>query len=270
MRDHSIYKTGFDNTVIISDAYGSFDGDGHKIRNIVLNNYSGSDAQNVAFMNFSTIANTDFYNLVIMSCTATCPIIFTTNTGNTVNGQKGLVNCNFGIYVANSHPMSLPICNIAEDCCFNIKGRVLDNRKITFGQFTKRTHFNFEDLIMHNSSIFDITNSYSMTNVYITGKIKNLENLSYDKYTINEAILRGSLINSYIAVEYDGKANENLTQTISISGTGFIDKELWCKNGFNRLSNITNSTSNLNTITTAQAQDVEYLNSIGFAVVPVS
>ena len=109
-----------------------------------------------------------------------------------------------------------------------------------------------------------------MTNVYITGKIKNLSNLQYDKYSIDKAILSGSLINSYIAVEYDGKANEDLPQTISISGTGFIDKELWCKNGFNRLANVTNSTSSLNTITTAQAQDADYLNSIGFAVIPVN
>lgn len=270
MRDHSIYKTGFNNTAMIKDAYGSFDGDGHEIRNIVLNNYTGSDVQNVAFMNFSTIANVDFKNLVIMDCSATCSLIFCGASGNTVSGQKGLVNCNFGIFVANSIGKALPLYNDdVNDCCFNIEGKLTNDSPIILSQRMKRTHINL-DLNMNYNKVFKINGSGTASSIYITGKIKNLTTLSYDKYSTSEAILNtGSLTNSYIAVEYDGPVNENISQTISINGTGFIDKELWCKNGFNKLANVTNSTTSLNTITTAQAQDADYLNSIGFAVVPV-
>lgn len=257
MRDHPIYKTGFNAKAMIKDLYGTFDGDGHSIRNIVLNNYAGSNVQNVALMSFSTIANVDFKNLIISNCNATCSLIFCSGSGNLINGQKGLVNCNFGIYVANSTGESLPMGHPITDCCFNIEGMITNSLYLYTN--IERTQFNLNITISYDSVIRgDVLATF--TNCYFTGKIKNIEKLESAN-----SICNVPFSNSYIAVEYEGGSGYN---GIKISGTGFIDKELWCKNGFTGL--VDNPSSDyIRPITTAQAQDANYLNSIGFAVVPV-
>jgi len=256
MRDHPVYKNGFDKAKMVHDAYGTFDGDGHLIKNIVLNNYTGSNISNVAFMYFGDICNVDFINLVMINCDANCPLICAWGGGD---GLGRLRNCNFGIYVANCSGKSFPFTSSqTEDCCFNIKGRVTDS--LYFSVNIKRTHLNL-DIIESHSYALNGSNTITFTNCYITGKIKNSGTIG-----TNNGIFVPKFSNSYIAVEYEGDSHYS---GIKITGTGFIDKELWCKNGFTGLSESPGS-GYVTPITTAQAQDADYLNSIGFAVIPTN
>lgn len=256
MRDHPTYKNGFYSIQIAKDQYGTFDGGGHSIKNIVLNNYNGSSDYDVAVMYFGDICNIDFINLVMINCDATCPLICACGGGD---GLGKLRDCNFGICVANSNGKSLPFTSSPTvDCCFNIKGRVTDS--LYFSVDIIRTHLNL-DIIESDNYALNGSNTITFTNCYITGKIKNTKKISYAN-----GICRPKLSNSYIAVEYEGDSGYN---GIRITGSGFIDIELWCKNGFTGLEK-NPSSDYVTPVTTAQAQDVDYLNSIGFAVVPVS
>ena len=116
---------------------------------------------------------------------------------------------------------------------------------------------------MNSATIIGGSGSYTLENCYFTGKIKN----KTEVYSAG-ALCVTKFANSYIAVEYDGAVRNDAVGTMYINGTGFIDKELWCKNGFTGLMESVGS-GKVIPVTTAQAQDADYLNSIGFAVVPV-
>lgn len=242
MRNHPTYKTGFSNKNIANFEFGTFEGDGHSIKNLVLNNCGSS------CFSFNIIQNTDFVNLVMIGCTYN-PIVTEASSGY-------LQNCNFGIYVSNCK--YTPLYNRkVYDCCFNIKGVLTNGLELDGNPVVRRTHVNL-DVTMDSAQVIGGSSSYTLENCYFTGKIKN--KTSIDKVS---GICSTKFANSYMAVEYDGGSSYN---GIKITGTGFIDKELWCKNGFGGLAD-NPSSGYVTPITTAQAQDANYLNSIGFAVV---
>lgn len=241
-RDHETYKNGFSNNNLITCSDGIFDGDGHSIKNLVLNSCGNST------FSFKIIKNTDFINLVMINCQYACI---------TVGVGGYMQNCNFGIYVSNCSYTPLQNRHIY-DCCFNIKGTLTRGLELDGNPAIRRTHVNL-DVIMNSAQVIGGSSSYTLENCYFTGKIKNKANIS----TVN-GICITKFANSYIAVEYDGGSTYN---GIKIQGTGFMDTELWCKNGFTGLADNPSSGYIAHT-TTAQAQDAEYLNSIGFAVVP--
>lgn len=248
-REHPIYKTGFYNSqVVFNFPNGLLDGDEHTIKNVVLNNYESSDV----FMPIKILKNTNFVNLIMNNCTKNTVI------GSSTTGAQ-MLNCNFGIYASNCSGNALPLyASGIEDCCFNIKGTLTTSINV---KAMKRTHVNLDELIISGSKVFYNAVAETATNCYFTGKLKNLTAL-----TTNNSISSIRFSNSYIAIEYDGNSDYS---GYYISGTGFIDKELWCKNGFTGL-NENPGTGKVVPVTTAQAQDADYLNSIGFAVVPVS
>jgi hypothetical protein len=250
MRDHPTYKNGFSNNTVTTHNSGIFDGDGHSIKNLVLNS-CGYDT-----FYFKIIQNTDFINLVMISCTDN-PIAANRRDGGYFK------NCNFGIYVSNCKYTPLYNQRIY-DCCFNIKGVLTDGIEFYDTPIIRRTHINL-DVTINSTHVIGISNnSYTLENCYFTGKIKNLTTL-YSENALNNA----KFSNSYIAVEYDGAVRDDAIGTMYIRGTGFIDKELWCKNGFTGL-NENPGTGKVVPVTTAQAQDADYLNSIGFAVVSIN
>lgn len=248
-RDHEIYKYGFHDISasnhFIEASASILDGNGYSIRNAMISN--GSEA----WIHFSKIKNVDFVNFITISC-----------SGRDI-ATDYLENCNFGIFTSDSYytPLRTPYI---ENCSFNIKGSLGDSIRLWGNKGNiKRTHINLEITI--NSSAFISSSSdrnywSTLENSYITGKVKNTDMLN--TYSARDWC-QMECVHSYIAVAYTGTSYSGDKR--EISGTGFIDKELWGQSWLTSHTSI--SDGYLLTITTAQAQDVNYLNSIGFVVV---
>ena len=249
--EHDIYKKGFDNKNFTLTTKPYLYGDGHKIKNMVAINCSGY------VFPFTYVENVDFVNLVSINC----------NQHFIINGSAN--NCNFGIFFSNG---ALALASATyNDCTFNMKGKVT-NKNFIYCQKTNfnRCHFNFDIsscIRTGNASGTDsgfiygsTTSQYenSFVNCYFTGKLKDSSAYAYILASNNT-----TLLNCYFAFEYTG--NERISAGSATYSTCFIDKELFEKNG----STWSSTASGLSAITTAQAQDTDYLNSIGFAVVPI-
>lgn len=251
--EHDIYKKGFTGAVG-KDAQYHLYGDGHKIKNIVAMNATTN------IFKFQYIENVDFVNLVSINCSNAVSIIKTVGTAN---------NCDFGIFFSNGRFWLNS--GTYNDCTFNMKGKVSQKGFIRV-QTTNfnRCHFNFDissHMRINNASgseagfIYGPSSSSqksSFTNCYFTGKLKDSST-----YTPILTPSYTTLSDCYFAFEYTGE--KALSAGSATYSTCFIDKELFEKNGLTWSS----TTSGLSAITTTQAQDTDYLNSIGFAVVPI-
>ena len=244
--EHSTYKKGFTG-VVYKDARYHLYGDGHKIRNIVVMNTT------TAIFKFQYIENVDFVNLVAINCS-----VFPITMGN-------VDSCDFGMFVSDSL-LAFSGTKIT-NCTFNIKGKITSNNsliKISQGLTLQSCHFNFDVNVYFsatsNTYLFHGYNASSAyTNCYFTGKVKNTGSAtvtfsSYNKFT-----------NCYFALEWAGKGLNNSNSNTTFVSC-FVDRELFDKNGE---AWIGTGIAGISRLTTAQAQDVDYLNSIGFAVVPV-
>lgn len=242
--EHDVYKKGFNNKQFTPTSNPYLYGDGHKIKNIVAVNCSDY------VFPFSDIENVDFVNLVSINCSSSFIIKVTGNVNN----------CNFGIFFSNGR-FSFDSGNY-NDCTFNIKGKLATQNFIVCTNVKfERCHFNFDvnTLLRQNSAgnggfIYSVK-SHSFINCYFTGKLKDSSTTApafSSSYT--------TLTNCYFAFEYSGLDLWGNQATTSVC---FIDKELYEKNG------TTYDLNKITALTTAQAQDYEYLNSIGFPVVPI-
>lgn len=240
--EHDVYKKGFNNKQFTPTSNPYLYGDGHKIKNIVAVNCSEY------VFPFSDIENVDFVNLVSVNCSDS----FIIQATGTVN------NCNYGIFFSNgSFNLRSGTYN---DCTFNMKGKLVAHSFIVCSNTKfERCHFNFDvNTLLRpvgNGGFIYSVKSHSFINCYFTGKLKDSSTTApafSSSYT--------TLTNCYFAFEYSGLDLWGNAATTSVC---FIDKELYEKNGnAYDLSKIT-------ALTTAQAQDYEYLNSIGFPVVPI-
>lgn len=245
--DHPIYKRGISDVIYGNNNYYLY-GDNHKIKNIVAT----SAASNI--LKFQYIEKVDFINLIIINCNV-FPIAM-------VNASS----CNFGIFISNS-VLSFTINNtdvLITDCTFNIKGKLKTAGVICAYRSTfQACHFNFDINVPFSNGtyVFTIGTVSSIRtnykNCYFTGKINNSggSSIYFAEYT--------QFTNSYFAIEWTGSHYEH-THNGSIFSGCFVDKELFNKNGNNWLS-----LTGVAELTTAQAQDAEYLNSIGFLVISV-
>lgn len=249
--DHSTYKKGISSAIYSSNKFYLY-GNKYKIRNIVAINAT------TGILKFQYIENVDFVNLVAIGCNV-FPITM-------VNASE----CDFGVFVSSSL-LAITATNIV-DCTFNIKGKTKEinsliktSKNITF----QSCHFNFDISGSFSSSRFifhgydEYTNiSAYYTNCYFTGKVKNT-GASLVGFSTNN-----SFTNCYFALEWTGGGLLKTTNVSTRSSLSvcFADKDLFTKNGSEWT---TYAISGLSTLTTAQAQDADYLNSIGFAVVPI-
>lgn len=248
--DHSTYKRGISSAIYDNNNYYLY-GDNHKIKNIVAINATSN------ILKFQHIEKVDFVNLVAVNCNV-FPIAM-------INAE----NCDFGMFISSSKlDFSFDIAKIM-DCTFNIKGKVVDsasliqvgNNSTTF----QACHFNF-DVSISPAYIFTGATAYTNNranyiNCYFTGKI-NYTGSNTVRFSTNN-----SFTGCYFALEWTGIRVYNggdTSQYSEFSGC-FIDKELFNKNGESWAVGI----SGLTNLTTAQAQDADYLNSIGFLVIPV-
>ena len=246
--NHLTYKYGFEGA-IVEDYNCYLYGDGHKIINIISVNTTAP------IFNFNIADSVDFVNLICVNCTV-FPISITTAT-----------NCNFGVFFSNS-AFSLQQ-NTFTDCTFNVKGNGRNGSLIKTTSCTfERCHFNFDISIKlrinsaNATGMFQSASSSSsrtyFDNCYVTGVIKDLESSTKPYFNFGHT----NFTNCYLAFEYSGTAFGG-TSNMSINAVCFIDKDLCEKNG-TVLGSI-----GFTSLTTAQAQDANYLNSIGFPVIQI-
>lgn len=252
--DHSEYKTGISNKNIFNREGAIINGNGHRLNNMILRNYTSNNIQAIRCSEFKNI---DFCNLILLSCTY--------KTFYCRNGK--INNCNFGVFVSGTYFLALiPNDTTFNDCSFNIKGNFSQMETGTSVSFI-RTRLNFDITIFNKEvGILKCNNSYStystlFDNSYITGKIVNTASSMTNSYLF----LYTNWKNSYVAIKFE---SPNLEKTFgflasgTVSSASFIDVEL-----FGGKFNTNSSTSNLYQLTTEQATNAEYLQSIGFPVI---
>ena len=239
-------------------------GKNHEIRNIIVlsrfvstNAYQGSYISNINFVNmilkdvgFNSIS---FWHAEISNCNFSLMFI-NSSPGRFFKSDK-YTDCSFNIYGSNDSSSS------TEDYTFNL-GTGEDSAKT-------RCHFNFNGFIYtcSGSSIFLFWaqgNRYNAVvhDCYFTGSIKLKGHSSGANVRM---ITNIKLYNSYFAISLSSISGGTLGDCLFESpvSTSFIDKDVL---GLT----ISDSSSTLAQLTTTQAQSYDYLNEIGFPVVPAS
>lgn len=240
---HPTYRYGFINQAIMSRSASYYhiyiDGNGHNICNIILKNYTST-----TFMYITRISNVNFVNVVCLSCTI---------SGLYYGFVRGTCqNCNFGIYMSSSRTNMIFNSGTKSDCTFNIKGSTTDG--INFCKETlTRCHINLD---ISTDSMYMITGqsnseNFVLDNSYVTGEIKTS---NVEPYLFCYA----TLANSYVALKINTDGNTiHPFNGLYVSSVSFVDVDLLPKLR-------QTAATNLYYLTTAQAQDPSYLQSIGF------
>lgn len=247
--NHPTYKYGFINQAIMARSASYYhiyiDGDGHNICNIILKNYDSK-----TFMYVTRISNVNFVNVICLGCTG---------SGLLVGFIRGdCKNCNFGIYMSSSRTDMIFKGFVKEDCTFNIKGSTTDGINF-YTETLTRCHINL-DISTNNKYMItgkSTTEDFVLDNSYVTGKIKTSDAEPY-------LFCYATLVNSYVALEIDTNGSIIYPMNgLSVSSVSFVDVDLLPKLR-------QTAATNLYYLTTAQAQDPSYLQSIGFPVIPVT
>jgi len=247
---HPTYKYGLTTTAsLINMNLATLLGNGKEIRNVIA---KCSTSTYYIFI-FKKVKDLKFLNFINLA-SGLCPF------------NAELESCQISGYY--SSPTTENIVNndssSVSNCSINIKAKA--SRLLRIPKLIN-THFNVDILTTQN--IFfrpTVSNSESMTNSYLTGKIKStysgnnpisiLENVSY-------------FSNSYIATEITVEADKAVKLMSSTAyapnSTTFVDKELAGITSENEQEK-----SNLYYLTTEQCKSAEYLESIGFLTVPTT
>lgn len=249
--DHETYKYGISTTLFSGETY--VDGDGHEVRNMILNGTSSKITAN-EFKNIS------FANIIL----------------NTI--QKGAVgqikastfnNCRFGYYSSNSNLACIFSIGFGtfNDCTFNIAGSTYIHTMMncTFN----RCHIHFNNFIhtSNASSIISCDENVSSSkvvfnNTYITGEI-DVKNGPYTTYIFYGDANKVTLNNSYFACKITTNYDyiRIMSNTANMTSTCFADKTLISKVK-------TNNVYGWYLLTTEQCKNNTYLQSIGFQAFP--
>lgn len=240
--DHPTYKYGFYEESITGNSNSNIylDGAGHNIYNAIFYNYTSI----TPWFYIGKFENTNFVNMILINCTSSSEII-----------SGPLYNCNFGVFLSNSSIVKLFYNNTKQDCTFNIEGKSLEG--IYLARCTlNRCHINV-DIETSNQYLISASSfpyQYTLSNSYITGKIKTTA--SGAPYLFDYGVLS----NSYVALEVETDSETINVGSISVTNSSFVDTDLMPKLQ-------TGSPANLYRLTTEQAKNAEYLQSIGFLAV---
>lgn len=238
-------------------------GKNHEIRNIVVLSRSVSANADSG----SYISNINFVNMILKDVSY--------NSGQF--WHAAISDCNFSMMFINSSPGRFFRDDKYTDCSFNIYGSNNSSSSTegyTFNLGTgesnakTRCHFNFNGFIYTcvGSPVYLFWaqgNGYNAAvhDCYFTGSIKLKGHSSGATVRITTNI---SLYNSYFAISLSS-ISDSLGYCLFTSpvSTSFIDKDVL---GLT----INDSSSTLAKLTTIQAQSYDYLNGIGFPVIPAS
>lgn len=238
--DHSFYRNGIGSTLYNTNNFYLY-GDNHKIKNLVSLNTNSN------ILKFQYAEKVDFTNLVAINTNRFPVLMVTANS------------CDFGIFISNSS-VNIAISNVdvkITDCTFNIKGKSTGVNVVhAYNTYFQNCHFNFDINANFDSygRVFDSMNSSTINtyiDCYFTGKINSSGGIMYFSNFSN-------FINSYFAIEWTGQYYD-YGQNSSNFSVCFVDKELFNKNG-----DYWRTIDGVSELTTAQAQNTDYLNSIGF------
>lgn len=261
--NHPTYKKGIGETIIDRNTDGNYlilDGNGKEIRNLYV--YGSASV-----ISIKEIRNTTIQNVLL---------------GGNCIAFSAIDNCNFTIYCKYISSTSLSFgATTVKDCTFNYSGRISDNYAITFSMATsiETTHFNFDNLYVANGNpdtfaetekmIFRCEKSSLIASSYFTGKIKFNNTIGYIPYIFHGC----SIQDIYVAIQCDIEVESGsgypsypfkLIINGNINSTNFIDYEL-----FGKWLDSDIAYSNFHKLTTEQAQNPDYLNSIGFITIPI-
>lgn len=261
--NHPTYKKGVGETIIDRNTDGNYlilDGNGKEIRNLYV--YGSASVISV-----KEIRNTTVQNVLL--------------GGNCITFST-IDNCNFTIYCKSTESMAQSLgATKVKDCTFNYSGRVYDNWAITFPSTSsiETTHFNFNNLYVANGNpdtfvretkmIFRCAGGTLLASSYFTGKITFNNTIGYIPYIIHGCNIQ----DVYVAIKLDVEVESGsgypsypfrLIVNGNINGANFIDYEL-----FGKWLDSSDTHSNFRKLTTEQAQNPDYLNSIGFITIPI-
>lgn len=272
--DHETYRYGFNSSYIINfDVTGMYlDGKGHKISNMIL--YT-----NAVQLRLAGLSNTEFANLILVGVSSEW------NMNHYYSGNYSCTNCKFGILVNNSNVPILGSFDNFTDCTFNIYGTT--NTAIVFGNSSSqivtytRCLFNFNlSMLTVQSPMFKKSSpnyNKNFVNCAFTGKINN----NFDSGSYFYVFDEGNYLrfrSSYYAVEtVIGKSGTSWGSGYSIILRFGAQADSTCFWDTDRTTSSYTSDPRytvswsvpqlLELCTTEQAQDANYLQSIGFLTV---
>ena len=254
--DHPTYKHGFtESGAYFDDLYSYLDGQGHKIMNAVV--YTAD----YTVIKTASTRNVEFANCVIMSVSGTANCLVASQ-------DVALTDCVFGVYLNSSSFLSFGVIYAKTKlgcirCTFNIKGTTRDEYTISFNDGNNNNFhyqqclFNFNIINIGSASSYAVhghsgTYKAKLTQCgiigriyhnYISGGLYMLQNVTCD--------------NVYVALKID---SEHSGYDIYFSGATAMDVNIVDYEVSGR--NIGDTT--FRALTTQQAQDASYLQSIGF------
>lgn len=268
----SEYRRGI--TAVVADCSGgTLYGNGHSIYNMIFTVESPQRC-----IRFDTIKDVNFVNLIYKSA-----VISSSSHPLQV---KNTISCNFGIFVSSSEMSTIVGYSSARytDCTFNFFGSFDNNVKFTDGNSGNNVTFNscwlnFNVTVFGNPCSIPWLGtseiSYGKVNFIDTALTGTITNTATGTTTDNNSscycISTMSFVNSYVAIEWKfpnwtASGNRIYNTNITTDGVSFMvtDKLTQKESGAMWLD-----TNNLilRSLTTAQATDREYLQSISFVTI---
>lgn len=238
--DHPTYKFGCSTNIGTNTNYLSGkkldSSDRYRIRNVIFNSSGRFRSLAVSDVIFSNIiVNSDVTISIFQSCM--------------------LTNCSVGIFANKALGKTvIPTGYDITDTSFNIKGTITSALYTNSRTFT-RSHIYLNNLNV-SGALFD---SGTFTSSYITGSVTPMGSV-LDMYCSST-----TWADSYAAVKVNCDSSVTVNTipssgTLTCNGTCFIDKGLLPDTA------VLKESTNLYYLTTEQATDPDYLNSIGFVV----
>lgn len=228
-----------------------FDLDGHTIKNIMIKSgnslfYGASD--------LNVIHNGKILNVF-------------NNAGESVIAGNGLTLKDISMSVNGNGLTSYGFNNVFfENCAVYYKSSKLQSNIICSGSAfggvdgvgAKNCDFYFDVNNMNDKNLINSLNGINYDNCRFRGSVSGASNSYY-------LLDSGKCINSVVEIDTRNMAWGNMGSSFmrpcKLTSTGIINTEI--------SPNLIGGTSGLTNCTTAQMRDVDYLNSIGFAVVKV-
>lgn len=247
--------------------WSSLDGNGHKIRNILI-----SDPKNrVSAFDVMVDGTINISGLMLENTVMNGNVITLFSSGSGVTASIELYDCMLMLEISHnssdSYAENISMLHgegltVSSDLCvISISGTVKTGYAIFCGGNVKRTQV-IVDLLTHDSSNYDSTEcslfrKVTASDSWITGTVKCDSSNSSNMFHVVDN--RSSFSNCYQAISVSNISRVYFSSTFL--STCFYDKELM---GNKTCYSTQGSSSYFHGLTTAQCKDPDYLTSIGF------
>lgn len=251
--DHSIYKNGVvGNVALIVAPYVVYYGNSNSVRNLVFKDADFHQIYDYGSITFNKIYNTKFENVVLINCSCD-----NTSSRSWIEANGEIKNCSFGILAQSPRDFASTIPINCTDCTINING-VFSNELSFSNKKIIRTHLNLNvECGGNENNSTEFFSGLNIENCYFTGRIKKTNGYGYTLFAYS------TIKSSYFAMQFERGTDHQVNfqrTSVSVPSMSFVDKEL---GGFD-----TPNKTNMKFLTTEQCKSIEYLQSIGFLVVP--